>query len=199
MEKIKNNRIYEVLFNWLNDNGATDYHISDIPKPLWIHIRRHFIVLPIILVAGIISAILLKDVIAILLTLGICLLILYHGLALIKDWYTNKIVVIPAVMYEEFESERVFGLFHSRRYLLLVCQNQTYLKVFAPESIKPELGNELEIYAYKDAFRQLNGDTVLASNYLVLKITKQRSDMEIADELFNSIDITDVDDDDDDI
>ena len=194
----KENPIYKILHTWLNNNGDTDYHISDIPNPLWVHIRRQFITTPFIIIAGIVSSIILKDFIAILLALGIALLVLYHGLTLIKAWYSNEIEVIPAVMYEEFESEKVFGLFHSRRYLLLVCQNQTYLKVFTPESFTPELGNEIEIYAYKDAFRQLNEDTVLASNYLVIKITKQRSDMEIADELFKSIDTTIIDDDDDD-
>ena len=174
--------IKKILFTWLNSDGNTDYHISDIPVPLWSFIKRRFYAVPAVIIVGIISSIVLKDFLSVLLFLAIALLILYHGLILIKDWYSNKIEVISAVMFQEVEAERVHKVMRSRRYLLLMCQNKSYLKVFVPDSFKPELGNEVDVYAYKDAFRRANDDTTIVSNHLVVKITKQLSDMDIVED-----------------
>ena len=183
MKKFK--KIFEPFINKVNrllNSDTTNYTLSDLPKPLYKYIIKQLYTAPFILLLGIIAAIITKDIIVIPLTIAICLLCLYHGLSLIRDCYADRIGCIRAVMYEDYDSERHGLIFKSRRYILLLCPDKTYLKVFAPSSFTPEAGNEIEVYGYRDSFRKINDDTILASNYITLQITKNTSDLEFTNE-----------------
>ncbi len=183
--------IKEYLHKWLNSYGETNYYFKDIDSGLKEKIKKHIYGIPILIVVGIILSVFASDITILFAGLLIAVIDSFYVLLQIKDIYSGKIQKITGVFFdsnennelEVYDDNKMNRLWkkHKRYFIKIMLPNKTIVKVYPNGSFTATTNNEIDVYFREDSLRWLNKDSVFINDPILIRVTKEVSELELID------------------
>ena len=183
--------IKEYLHKWLNSYGETNYYFKDIDSGLKGKIKKHIYGIPILIVVGILLSVFASDITILLAGLLIAVIDSFYVLLQIKDIYSGKIQKITGVFFdsnennelEDYDDNKMNRLWkkHKRYFIRIMLPNKTIVKVYPNGSFTATTNNEIDVYFREDSLRWLNKDSVFINDPILIRVTKEVSELELID------------------
>lgn len=183
--------IKEYLHKWLNSYGETNYYFKDIDSGLKEKIKKHIYGIPILIVVGILLSVFASDITILFAGLLIAVIDGFYVLLQIKDIYSGKIQKITGVFFdsnetnelEDYDDNKMNRLWkkHKRYFIRIMLPNKTIVKLYPNGSFTATTNNEIDVYFREDSLRLLNKDSVLINDPILIRVTKEVSELELID------------------
>lgn len=183
--------IKEYLHKWLNSYGETNYYFKDIDSGLKEKIKKHIYGIPILIVVGILLSFFASDITILFAGLLIAVIDSFYVLLQIKDIYSGKIQKITGVFFdsnennelEDYDDNKMNRLWkkHKRYFIKIMLPNKTIVKVYPNGSFTATTNNEIDVYFREDSLRWLNKDSVFINDPILIRVTKEVSELELID------------------